>query len=280
MPYADEDARRRFEEGDVVLLQNVPVATEVAIDITVYTTAERFRGWKMVPPGLHLLVHTSATGSESRIGEFVITHGRGTLIRHWDEKEECLSAGQGCSDTHASELARAARSLYFDSQLAPYPAETLAAWQRITFCLSDEVLSRCSIPPGTRIVPGDPDARPGERNKQLAMIPYFSNSPGAPNFSDAAVRKPAHLQPQDVTAYNFGAGSERLHTVLRHSFDGRVDLFVGEFQLAFVLFLMLTSLRAFEQWKRMLEVISLPDVDINEFADLYYKLAFSTPFLW
>jgi A1 cistron-splicing factor AAR2 len=277
---AESDAAQRFAEGACVVLEDVPKGSQVALDLTEYTTAERFRGWKMVPPGLHFLAHSAGgSGSEARVGEFMRAEPGGTFVRHWDTFNEALAPGQGCSDEKAVELSRAARSMYLDSQLAPYPSASLASWQRITTCLSDDLLSRCSIPKGTSIMPGDPDMRPHERYKHAAIMPFFCSSPRAPTFSDVSTRTTEGLEPSDVTAFHRGAGSARLRSVLSTCFDDSAELFVGEFQLAFVLFLMLASLRAFEQWKRLLEVVSLPDSSASEFAELYHKLTFSMRFL-
>lgn len=48
-------AKRLLEEGAVFIFHDVPVKTEFGIDLYSWNTGEKFKGLKMIPPGLHFI---------------------------------------------------------------------------------------------------------------------------------------------------------------------------------------------------------------------------------
>jgi len=55
MDLPPETSLRLFEEGGTLVFLDVPVGTEVGIDMESWNTGEKFRGIKMIPPGLHFI---------------------------------------------------------------------------------------------------------------------------------------------------------------------------------------------------------------------------------
>ena len=54
----DQDlARRLLVEGGTLLVLDVPEGTNFGIDLKSWETGERFKGVKMIPPGLHFIYH-------------------------------------------------------------------------------------------------------------------------------------------------------------------------------------------------------------------------------
>lgn len=51
----NEEAVRRLQQGGVLIVPDLPVGTEFGLDYCSWRTAARFRGVKMLPPGLHLI---------------------------------------------------------------------------------------------------------------------------------------------------------------------------------------------------------------------------------
>ncbi len=56
-----ESALKLFEEGAVLFLLDVPVGTEFGIDMNSWNTGEKFKGVKMIPPGLHYVHYRYVT---------------------------------------------------------------------------------------------------------------------------------------------------------------------------------------------------------------------------
>lgn len=59
-----DQARAYFEQGGTVLLLDLPPGSEFGIDYSSWTTGPKFKGVKMIPPGLHF-VYWSASSSAS-----------------------------------------------------------------------------------------------------------------------------------------------------------------------------------------------------------------------
>ncbi len=50
-----ERAAALLQQGGLLVVQDLPVGSEFGLDYQSWTTASRFRGVKMLPPGLHLI---------------------------------------------------------------------------------------------------------------------------------------------------------------------------------------------------------------------------------
>lgn len=46
-------AQRLFREGGTLIWLDMPVGAEFGCDLTAWNTAHKFKGVKMIPPGLH-----------------------------------------------------------------------------------------------------------------------------------------------------------------------------------------------------------------------------------
>jgi hypothetical protein len=56
-PLEPAHAARLQRDGSVVVCVGVPPGTEVGIDMGCWEVGERFRGFKMVPPGVHYVYY-------------------------------------------------------------------------------------------------------------------------------------------------------------------------------------------------------------------------------
>lgn len=50
-----EDAKLLNDNGATILILNVPELTEIGIDFYCWTVKNKFIGFKMIPPGIHIL---------------------------------------------------------------------------------------------------------------------------------------------------------------------------------------------------------------------------------
>lgn len=132
-----------FEEGATLVLLGVPEGTELGIDYKSWQVGPRFRGVKMIPPGIHFL-HYSSVSSENSGGEvgprkglFLSLKPRELILANWDKKEEDLDF---TASENLEEVARVKAGLReLDSYLGPYPYETLRKWVSLTDKLNKEV---------------------------------------------------------------------------------------------------------------------------------------------
>lgn len=270
---SNDEALRRVEHGGTIIIMDVPPGTEFGIDCTIFTVGEKFRGVKMVPPGLHLVLLGAAGNDVTRVAEFVRVAPADVHVRRWDPHTETFARGTGHDPEQTARLQMGARRHDFDAATGAYPAQSAEVWHRLTSHVTEDVLSRCGVPVGTRIAPGDPDqpleacVRGGpeaaaaarergnnERERAGTSAAASSGSfvttdvPVAPSFGDAASRAPAGASPEEITALGHDPEA-RLRRAVAAAHGGDWRGFLGCNQTAFVLFLLLGSEPALAHWK-------------------------------
>lgn len=138
-------ARRLFEEGATLVLLGVPQGTELGIDYKSWQVGPRFRGVKMIPPGLHFLHYCSVSppscggGIGPKTGLFLSLKPRELLLAKWDPKEEDFDFSASQNEEEVSQIRANLQDL--DPFLGPYPYEVMRKWVSLTDRLSQEVAS-------------------------------------------------------------------------------------------------------------------------------------------
>lgn len=148
-----ETARLMFEEGGTLVLLGMPYGTEFGIDMNSWNIAEKFKGVKMIPPGLHFIYYSAVNregDTAPRTGFFHVFKQREVLVRHYDPATEDLKP-----DTDEEEVARIRSNLRnLDRNLGAYPIESWKKWVSLSQHVSPSELQRmepisgkiCSVP--------------------------------------------------------------------------------------------------------------------------------------
>lgn len=129
-------ARRLFEEGAFLVLLGVPKGTELGIDCKSWQVGHRFKGVKMIPPGLHFLHYCSANppshGGElgPKTGLFLSLKPREILLANWDPKIEDLDFSASQNEEEVNRIRSNLKDL--DPFLGPYPYEGMRKWVSLT----------------------------------------------------------------------------------------------------------------------------------------------------
>lgn len=143
----DQDvARRLLVEGATLLVLDVPEGTNFGIDMKSWETGERFKGVKMIPPGMHFVYH-SAVGRHGDTGPrtgFMHYFKRGDIVlKKWDSNSGEIDHSKTVTE---EELQRIRANLFeIDRFLGPYPYEIWDKWK----LLSD----RITEPLATKLMP-------------------------------------------------------------------------------------------------------------------------------
>ena len=272
------EALRRVKLGCSVLCLGVPPGTTFGVDAMLYTVAGAEQtGVKMLPAGLHLLVHSVGHGFHA--GQFVDLAPSSVMVRTWDPALEDFRAdgyaGSGISEEEHARYAAGVRRFDFDRKLGAYSDENARAWVRLASCIDSAVLAQCGIASGAWIEPAAADVGSSAAAAASSVPPVDDAAAafGVRRAAAAAGRRcaelrftPLTLNPTERAACIAGSGalaltrfhvdgSARLRWLLRHRFGGDWRRVVGELQLAFVLFMYLHSLPAFEQWKELVALL-------------------------
>ena len=252
---------------------DVPRGATLAMDGAEFACDADFAGVRSLPCGLHFVAFAApasdAGGAGERVGEFVECDDGVTHVRRWESATESLGAGAGMGAEDAERAAAAAARGELDRRMAVYPKEASDTWTGLSCFIDRAGLRRCGIDCGTRIAPGDPDAESREAETS-GVMPYFDNIQRAPVFTRAAVsRAPRGMSPEEVSALNLDPEARLRHALKCFGEDGWRGL-LGEFQLAFVLLIGLSSMAALEQWKHLAHVVcACAETAVFEYPELY-----------
>lgn len=136
-------ARRLFEEGATLVLLGVPQGTELGIDCKSWQVGPRFRGVKMIPPGLHFLHYCSVNSPECggevgpKLGLFLSLKPREILLANWDPKNEDLDFSASKNEEEVNRIRATLQDL--DPYLGPYPYEVMRKWVSLTDRVGEEL---------------------------------------------------------------------------------------------------------------------------------------------
>ena len=86
-----EVAKRLHNEGATLIVSDVPEGTEFGIDYFSFNIGPRFKGIKMIPPGLHFIYYSAANrGGQNapRTGLFLFSRRHDVLVMRWDPTTE------------------------------------------------------------------------------------------------------------------------------------------------------------------------------------------------
>ncbi|XP_014252497.1 protein AAR2 homolog [Cimex lectularius] len=261
-----EVARRLLVEGATLFFLNVPEGTQFGIDMKMWDTGEKFKGVKMIPPGVHM-IHYSASGKYGDVAPKVsFLHNfkkSEVLVKKWDIDSERMSL-ETVSD---EEVARFKTNLLnLDHFLGAYPFETYDLWQKLSKHISDSVLNRllpeCGvISSALELISMQDRPKPvlirrlrtvDEREEEL--LPKLRPTPGTEiRFTPMPMKTyPDGSTPQDITKHSLDL-SYTLDSMIGDLGDPRE--IVGEIQFAFVSFLVGQSLESFEAWKNLVRLL-------------------------
>ncbi|XP_057184296.1 protein AAR2 homolog [Triplophysa rosa] len=290
----NEVARGFFEEGATLVLLGVPEGIELGLDYKTWTLGPRFRGVKMIPPGLHFLHYCSAN-TESTCGEigprrglFLSLKPQEVIIAHWNKNNDDLDFSQ-----NAEEVERTRDNLQeLDTYLGPYPYDTLRKWVSLTDRLSQELASALQPLSGrvsfSDMVPelqlthtkdrAEYNLPRNDRECQsmkegLDRLPRMKQREGTELRFSHIPRQvyPPGATPAQITKYSMDL-SYTLNCVLDSHYRYQPLNLLGELQFAFVCFLIGNVYEAFEHWKTLLSLLCRSEEAIKEKKDLYLGL--------
>jgi A1 cistron-splicing factor AAR2 len=303
-----EQARRRLLEGGFLICLDVPagggvgvgVGIGIGIDCKMYRVGPQFKGIKMIPPGLHLVVSSASEDAEDKQGIwFKVSQGSVEVLR-WDPAAEDLGPAQ-LPEASLVSLRKAALGMQLDGNLGPYPEDQWSTWRNLSAYISEKVLCHCDMPLGAKIVPGaepDPELdlllavdsnpseaedaagrrRRGQKQRQpdgagsdSAIVSYFSGLGHAPRFTD--VGSPDGVTPEERTRAYMDRTEQVKALLLKPEFEGSWQLLIGQQQASFVCFLLLASPLGYRQWQRLTALLCSCDSLLKEMPDLF--VAFS-----
>lgn len=229
------DPASRFFGGGCLVVSDAPEHAVFGIDMWAWETGPRFRGLKMIPPGIHY-VSLQAGDSGPKAGFFAAFLPQECKHVRWDRHTETLEFAGAPVD-----LAK------LEPSLGAYPAGDSGnadIWAGLTAALTPALLHDC-IPGGMfdQMAGGDDSGRFG-----------FTPVP----------QRPQARSPDAITRFAFDR-SEALEGLL----GGNL---VGELQLSFLVLVVGHNFEGFQAWKRLLQLFCLSTALVPDRRDLFARL--------
>ncbi|XP_070548172.1 protein AAR2 homolog [Ptychodera flava] len=278
-------ARKLFEEGAILVFLNVPEGTEFGMDYNSWTVGSKFRGVKMIPPGIHFVYYSAVSKLQEtapRSGFFYNFKQREILVKKWDPRQEDISDYSPTDDEmHRYECNREEMDRY----LGPYPYESLKRWVSLTNRIT-EPLMKALVPNSGKITSAtellcDKESRTTQQRAEIHAsvaddasmedkLPQMHTNPDTQiHFSEIPKKYPSGANPAEITKYSMDS-SYALETLVKTHYNDNVFGVIGELQFAFICFLLGQVYDSFEHWKHLFHLLCSCEDAIDKHGDLYH----------
>ncbi|XP_060524301.1 protein AAR2 homolog isoform X1 [Cylas formicarius] len=280
-------AKKLFENGAIFVLLNVPEGTEFGIDLKSWNTGEKFRGVKMVPPGIHYIFYSSVsnTGDTApRTGFFHFFKKSEVYVKKWDN----ITQGISTEEVSNKDVGLTDNLKVLDRFLGPYPYDILDRWKILTANITENLLKKlnplcgevrsalelencCDAdrPRGSRSETGESSSkRLRNSHGEDDLLPYLQPKDGTELRLTQFPEKcyPEGSSPSEITTHSLDSTyvlEKMIHTYLQPT-----DI-LGELELCYICFLVGHSLEAFEQWKKLFSLLCSCERALIKYRKIY-----------
>ena len=258
----------------IYVVTDAPSELEFGIDCITYETGPKFSGLSAIPAGFHFIYYS--TGMGSRQGYFVKAVKEEVYIHSWDSKNEEILPYNNLSRDSLDSLYQALSRGELNASLGAYPLHQHHSWSNISNFIDAAVLEKSCCPVLKLIIPGDDSDLVQLENKlaqsrknradlnreQQALKPYFPNESRVAQFVDISRTEVDLLntvqldsnRARSITSMMLDK-SQLMEKLISDEFSGSWHMLLGQYQLSFILFMLLYSFPALEYWKLMTSTI-------------------------
>lgn len=295
-----ETAQVLFQEGAMLLFLDVPQGTEFGIGYNCWEVGPKFKGVKMIPPGIHFIYYCA----KSRFGDLAPRTGffyefkqREILVKKWDKhlediKMDSISLEEmECYELNKKEL---------DQFLAPYPYENYKKWVSITNHITNSLI--CSLQPENEKISSVTSFQSEASNSKSraatwakmkkeqphmcrniddtctsifeaeSHLPCLKISPETMiHYSQIPKKYPSSATPAQITVHCLDS-SYALETMIASCYNNNALLLLGELQFVFVCFFIGHVYEAFEHWKKLVQLLSTSREAVETKKELFTQL--------
>lgn len=237
------------QESALFIIPDAPAGLELGIDCYSGEIAPMFRGFNLVPPGIHFIYHN--IGMSPKQGFFFIASKGDVIVRPWDSKNEEISTQNNLSDLSMELLISTIQRGELNINMGSYPFSQYHIWKNLTSLISLNVLKRSNCAPGIPITSCNSD------NFQ------DSSQINQPHFTDIMAVEAKFLEQINSCGSNFANKLTQLNIdksiiledLIAKEYSKKWENLLGELQLSFLLFMLIYSYTALQAWKKLIFTI-------------------------
>ncbi|KAL4228697.1 a1-alpha2 repression [Mactra antiquata] len=280
----DKDtAKVLMREGALFVLLDMPEGSEFGIDYNSWTTGPKFRGVKMIPPGIHFVYYSAQSSNHTsgmRTGFFHNFKQKEMLVKKWDKYNEDIFPGQVSTEEQERLESNIAE---LDQYLGPYPYDSYKKWVSLTNHITEDLIQHLQPQCGTIYSVAQFESPcSNSKSRQAALTdksPTQASKDGLPDLTAIAgtemqfskipkKRYPEGATPQEITKHSMDS-SYMLETMLQSVYTDNIHSILGEIQFSFVCFLIGQVYDAFDQWKKLVHLLCSCESALNTHNDLF-----------
>lgn len=301
-----ERAQKLFDYGAMFLFLDVPEGTEFGMDCNLWTVGPKFRGVKMIPPGLHYIYFSAVSRSQGdtgpRSGFFYDFKAREVVVRFWDSHLEIVS-DKRLEEEEVEKLKKDKKGM--DPNLAPYSFDDHKKWISLTNHISYDLIqllqptsgmissfsemvaeagfeqrnvhrknkmdyTECQVDPDSAIEAGKEDS-PLTVEKAEDALPKMCSAEGTQMRFHKIPKKsfPEGSTPSEITKYSLDK-TLLLKTILKDEYNDQTSSLMGELQMSFVVFVYGRLFDGFEQWKQLVHLLCSSALSAVDDPQMYH----------
>ncbi|KAM3127102.1 hypothetical protein pb186bvf_020780 [Paramecium bursaria] len=295
-----EEANLKIHQLGVLILLELPEKIQFGIDNSQWTIGKRFQGVKLIPLGTHYVHYSLASENHQyKLGFFcTFTTENRIIVKRWNQEYDDLI---DLDNEEAESYRHSFRIFDLDCYLGVYPSNTYQTWAKVSNYISKKVLDKLD-PIQRKLyalekeyngeIQQESDDDQSENSEQVrreqakaqqnvGQKEDFNIMAGTIYYSDVATKCYKHkVSGQQLTQINFDKSEIFLQMLKKEYFDD-YNIFIGEIQYSFVKFLLGEHYDSFEQWKKLIILItscdqlvkSNPEIFIDFIPVFYEQLA-------
>lgn len=263
---SQEDALRLVQNGASVLCLNCPDKLQFGFDQMSWTIGPKFRGMKMIPPGIHFIHYCPHAATQGKVGQFVSLESKQVMVLMWNEDDETLHEVEG---EEAERFAAGVRRMNFDAGMAPYPFKQCAEWPALCKFITTNLIQKIQ-PIGGAMNVFEPGTFVSKRSKNASRPSQEADVKGSDfkqpldglkakcGYSTVPVaRRPTNTRDlAAITAFNLDK-TPVLLKLLQSEFgaDATGLTLLGELQFAYISLFLGHSFEGLDQWKALVHLL-------------------------
>jgi A1 cistron-splicing factor AAR2 len=235
----------RMNSG-VLLLLNCPKLMEFGIDNSSWTIGDKFMGIKHIPYGPHFIHYsTKDENYQFKQGFFINVEDNDKIhIRKWNNEVADFIT---LKEEEFKNFSVGINNLDFDAYLGNYPIDQISNWKDMTKFINKKVIERLE-PIHKKYITNSKEYETNKNEEEIKGNIYFTNIPLKKSYLGSK------LSPEELTEINLDKSAIFEELILKE-YNREGSIILGEFQYAFVTFLLCEIYESFEQWRKIFILI-------------------------